>query len=289
MKAILIGLGNIGLMYDVDKPDCVQTHAKALALIGAEVLTIDPDENRRKLATSTYGFKGLASLNAFNAPGEIDAVIIASNTEYHFEHIKWAVDQNPKVVLVEKPISSTVAQLNKVEGLLKATSIHMMANVIRNFDPLSLSLLSQITSTFNVTVTYSKALIHNGIHFLALLLKVYGDVTEINVEKYDVTKPTVLFSFPQGTARFQPCETDTKNELTVLSSDGRLNFKDGGRVVVIKRKNTPEIFLSNRLANYQENVIHQVVKCIHGAREDSFKLTVKAQRIIHKVLEQVPL
>ncbi|MEJ2045370.1 MAG: Gfo/Idh/MocA family oxidoreductase [Reinekea sp.] len=285
MKAILIGLGNIGLNYDLQEPSCIQTHAKALVVFGFDVLGVDSNAGQCDLAQRQYGFQCVDSLEQVPADYRADLIIVASATESHLSHALWAIEQNPSVVLLEKPLVSKVKELISLVQVLQNAQPQVMVNLIRNYDSLTLSLLKQLPNGATINVEYSQSLLHNGIHFLALLIKVFGPVENYEVLASHPAKPLVQFRFQNCSALFRPEPSDTDNRLFAHSDTMILHFLNGGREIHIERADLPAMTLSGRLSTYQESVMASAIKLIKGEQmDDSFAIAREAQWLIHSVL-----
>ena len=108
-SALIVGLGRIGMGYDLELPaaDFVYSHARALGLhhefelIGA----VDPEERERILFQSAYGAPAYASIEEALTARKPDMVIIASPTAAHYKSISEVLNlASPKAILCEKPL-----------------------------------------------------------------------------------------------------------------------------------------------------------------------------------------
>lgn len=92
----------------------------------------DPDMNRAKKISKAFQVK------AFNTYTEllknIDAVIIATPTPFHFSLAAEAIVHN-KHVFVEKPITMTVEEADKIKALLKNKNLKFQVGHIERFNP----------------------------------------------------------------------------------------------------------------------------------------------------------
>jgi predicted dehydrogenase len=117
IKSLVIGLGNIGLNYDIVKKKEITTHCKALSLDKSYELigAIDKDINKTRIFNKIYnkpGFKSVEKALKFIKP---ELIVISCNTEYHyniFEKIKKF--QNLKYILLEKPGKLNLPDLKKI-------------------------------------------------------------------------------------------------------------------------------------------------------------------------------
>jgi myo-inositol 2-dehydrogenase/D-chiro-inositol 1-dehydrogenase len=66
--------------------------------------------------------------------GGIDAVIIASPTSLHFEHLKLAIAAG-KHIFCEKPIDLSIENVKEIKSLLDANPVKFMVGFNRRYDP----------------------------------------------------------------------------------------------------------------------------------------------------------
>lgn len=126
----VIGVGHLGSL-----------HAKMYAEIESAnfVGVFDIEEQKRKEIAAKYKVKAFASLHELlNA---VDAVSIATVTTTHFEVAKQALMAG-KHVLIEKPITSTLAEADELIALAKEKGITIQVGHIERFNPAIISLES---------------------------------------------------------------------------------------------------------------------------------------------------
>lgn len=124
----VIGVGHLGSL-----------HAKMYAEIASACFVglYDVDEKKRNEIASKYKVKSFSSLEEMLA--EVDAVSIATVTTTHFEVAKKAISAG-KHVLVEKPITSTLAEADELIALAKQKGVLIQVGHIERFNPAILSL-----------------------------------------------------------------------------------------------------------------------------------------------------
>jgi len=188
LKAAVVGLGNIGMGYDLAGTDGdVLTHAHAFAVHpGFELVAgMDIDAERRQRFSARYGCPAYADLQGLTEHRP-DVVAIAVPTAAHAAVFRQAAALRPRALLCEKPFACT---LSEAEGMLaesEALGIAVMVNYMRRCEPGTLALAAHIAEggagdLRSGVVWYSKGLAHNGSHFIDLMRLLLGEAGEVRV------------------------------------------------------------------------------------------------------------
>ncbi|APZ33919.1 oxidoreductase [Microbacterium aurum] len=93
----------------------------------------DVDGGRAQSIADEYGLTVAPTIDAVFDSGEIDAVLIASSTDMHAEHLRRAADAGV-AALVEKPIDLDLVQATEVTRYVQASGIPAMVDFNRRFD-----------------------------------------------------------------------------------------------------------------------------------------------------------
>ncbi len=96
----------------------------------------DTSESRAKEISKMYNAKPFNSLEKLLSEEELDAVTIATPTTFHAEITLKAMEQG-KHVLIEKPMTSTLEEAEKVIDLEKSTNLLISIGFIERFNPIS--------------------------------------------------------------------------------------------------------------------------------------------------------
>jgi len=101
-----------------------------------EIILVDPNEVRReqimnKLAISTRGYNSYVDIES-----DVDGVIISSPPQFHFEQLKYFID-NKINVLCEKPLVETRKECESIEQLIKENNTNILVNNTRRLFPSS--------------------------------------------------------------------------------------------------------------------------------------------------------
>lgn len=125
VKFSLFGAGTIGTV-----------HARNIAQHPRSQIQwiVDQDEPRAKALAELYGGKTSASVDKVLSEGDFDAVIIASSTSVHQQHLLATIAAR-KAVLCEKPIADSLADARTCVEAAKAAGIVAAIGFNRRFDP----------------------------------------------------------------------------------------------------------------------------------------------------------
>lgn len=109
-------------------------HLRIVNSIPELQLTCAADNNRNNLQTACHPYK----LNEFNdyrkMVDQVDAVMISTPTETHFEIAKFFLE-NRKHVLIEKPITQTILQVDELIRISKRENLILAAGHPERFNP----------------------------------------------------------------------------------------------------------------------------------------------------------
>jgi len=243
-KSVLVGLGDIGLNYDLDSlEDTCYTHAKALDIHpGYDLLCgIDPDESKRTLFESTFNKPAFSSLDACNEFNSSDLFVISSPTNKHVSNIMEIIENfNPQIILCEKPLSESVEAAERVLELSRNNNIKLLVNYFRRYD-LSSTKIKEIIElsedeNISVVVRYTKGFIHNGSHFFNLLeyfLDGYKEAcSPITVNEMNEDSVNVCLEFNKGRAFFiHSVDSAEPHSMDITGDFGKISYLNGGQTI----------------------------------------------------------
>lgn len=290
---LLIGLGQIGMGYDLHLPqEEVYTHARAFSLHEGFDLAaaVDPSELLREQFSTQYGRPAFASIEEAAAHFQPSIVVIATPTPTHFSLVKNVLSVlHPKVILCEKPLAYDLEQAQAMIQMCEDASVKLFVNYIRRADPAVREIKRRIEShqmmpPIKGNVWYSKGLIHNGSHFFNLIEFWLGNVTGFKLLdsgrdiKSEDSEPDIYVQFEKGSIVFQSAWEEAFSHYTVelLSPSGRLRVEDGGARVMWQSAiaNTklsgytmlsPEVeILTSGMQQYQLNVAQQLALALQN-------------------------
>ena len=218
-KVVIIGLGNIGLLYDKDnfkrQFNCF-THTKALYhsdkfdLIGA----IDIEKKNRDSFAKLTKIKPYDSLKSFQSHiKKVDLFIVATPTGTHFDIIDEIIKNfKTKAILCEKPLSYILRESQRIIKICKKNKVELFINFPRRVET-SINIVKKLireSSYFKGVVWYSNGAINNGIHFIDLIIFLIGTPKKIDLislnhkyierDDFDADFGTQMIPEPKGTS-----------------------------------------------------------------------------------------
>lgn len=182
-SALIIGLGDVGLGYDLRAPDgMIFTHTKAclahpcIRLVGG----VDPDPTARAAFESYAGVKAYSDLESRQwQKGDIDIIIVSTPTEVRETVVQQCQSLHPQALLLEKPIAKDVEQANAIIRMCKEQNVLLGVNYFRRCDKVIMSIPSladqkHFGALRHVTCYYSGGLLTNASHYVDLLVSWFG-------------------------------------------------------------------------------------------------------------------
>lgn len=249
INALVIGLGQIGVGYDLALPSDthVQTHVRAMAthptfrLLGG----VDPDATRRALLEQAYGVPAWARLADVHTDPNPDVVIVATSTESHCDVVDAVLHyMRPRAILCEKPLAYDAESARWMADACEQQRVELFVNYMRRADPGVIEIKRRIASheivpAYKAVVWYSKGFLHSASHFLDLATNWFGDIQTIaciapgQASSPVDWEPDIRVSFPEASVTFLavPHEAFTHHTMEVVAWNGRLRYERGGEVI----------------------------------------------------------
>lgn len=251
--AVVAGLGNVGLRYDLgmNGDDRVTSHVRAYTthpgyrLVGG----IDPDKEGRALLEQHYGVPAFPDVAAMLAAGiRPEVCSIAVPTPLHFGFFQEIIALRPVAILCEKPLAASAAEGERMVAVASESGCALAVNYMRRFEPGVLALRRLIANgalgeIYKGSAWYSKGLRNNGSHVIDLLRFLLGDTASIKVlevgRKWEGQdpEPDVCLSF--GPARVvllsgrEECFSHIGFE--IVGAGGTVRYIDGGHRIELRR------------------------------------------------------
>lgn len=251
--AVVAGLGNVGLRYDLGATDGerVTSHARAFSLHPGYRLAagIDPDAAGRALIEQHYGVPAFPDIAAMLVAGIRPEVwSIAVPTPLHFTFFEEIIAQRPAGILCEKPLAQHPGEGERMVAAAAAHGCALAVNYMRRFDPGVLALRRLLAEgalgeIYKGTAWYSKGLLNNGSHVIDLLAFLLGDAGAVQLlaagRQWDGHDPEPDVCLTFGAARVvllaarEECFSHIGFEL--VGTAGTLRYGDGGHRIELRR------------------------------------------------------
>ncbi len=280
INCILVGLGNIGINYDISNSN-VQTHAKALInhkrynlLCGVDNSYLARKKFQKKYKISTY-----SSLHKVPFK-KIDFVTVATPTNTHYEIIKKVKFRYPKAfILLEKPISYNMKEAKKILKIYSKNKLFV--NYHRLYEPSSFlikKIIEKYKKKFNlpikIKVIYTKNIIHNCSHFFNLLKFWLGDILDSKVLKIkkisDDYRGNLLVNYKKTQVQYFSNNNLSHSQIDIKFIDKIIKYrKDGEKILLYKIIKNNFFFhkkIKNNMKFSQLNVYQEIYKYISGKK-----------------------
>lgn len=186
IKTLIIGLGNIGALYDIDDPSpAKRTHLKALIQNNNFEITglIDPARDKSFKIKNHYNLDErlfYSSLKDYDE--QIDLVVFAAPPNNRLEDLKCVSDLGTKFCVFEKPMDTDLQSSLEIIEFCQKKSIQALVNFHRRYDPSLNDFRAQLPDNEipdKVVVHYSKGIKNYGSHAIDLLISYFGDASGV--------------------------------------------------------------------------------------------------------------
>lgn len=246
-SALIVGLGKIGMGYDLDLPPdrFVLSHARALSqnpnfhLVGG----VDPDESKRTLFSQNYLKPSFSSLSEALREVRPSVIVLSSPTRSHALQVRECLEADPKIILCEKPLSYNLIEAKEIVRQAQKANTPLYVNYIRRYDSAVIRVKDFIQADLFETPflgfgEYGKGLIHNGTHMLDLLGYWFGFDPKVENVGRSPRKPdpdgcpSAILRYSTGLIHLKSAGEDSESfTLRIEFKNGTLAYKDSGKVV----------------------------------------------------------
>jgi predicted dehydrogenase len=316
---LIVGCGNIAGQFDQSrsKSDLPHTHAGAYTLNGQFNLSacVDPDDRRRAEFMAAWDVPvGLRSIEeAMNSGYHFDVVSICSPSSCHAHDLEIALRLRPKLIFCEKPLTTTLAEAERLVEECRKSNILLAVNYSRRFDPDVRKLQIDMQEgrwgrLRSIIGCYNKGILNNGSHMLDLINLLVGPRQILKVGKpiYDFSPddPSVPVWLEDADALpvqlvCGHAEDYAIFELQFVFSQGSLTMEEGGMFWRERRVTDSRTFKGYRVLDdgvrrpgrYSRSML-QAVSNIHEALIEGRPLAstgesaLAAQRMCEKIKQQ---
>ena len=293
VKALIIGCGNIGGLYDLEN-DNIQTHAKAISKNDwiEKVDVFDLDIELQKKISHKYGFNGLDLNEKINFKN-YDIVCINTPTDTHFQYLKLCLESKVRLIVCEKPISNSIGELDEIMSLYNSGKSKIIVNYFRRFLTSYLHLKNKINSIKNkikeIDIKYYKGFLNNCGHaFDTIEFLTETNLTPTNIKvlkkEYDFfnNDPTITANFFSDNIEFKVQGIDLNHktfEILFKFENQEILLKDSGNKIEISQNGVLNFESDDLIKNYMTDVYNEI-KNIYFDKElrDNFNNSIMLNR-----------
>jgi predicted dehydrogenase len=248
-SCVIIGLGQIGMGYDLDLPPdaATYTHARAIVAHAAFQLAggVDISPEQRIRFEQRYAVPAFDSVESALRQIVPDLVVIATSSASHAAILEEVVKTcRPKLIVCEKPLGYRLEDARVMVRICEDAGVDLFVNYIRRTDPGAIEIKrriesGEISTPVKGNAWYSKGILNNGSHFLNLLEFWLGDVISTTLmdsgrlwDDHD-PEPDVEVRFERGVVVFRAAweEAFSYYGVELLSHSGRLRYERGGELI----------------------------------------------------------
>ena len=142
--------------------------------------------NIRKVLNKVYNCKILSSFKKIRKTECPDIISVCVQDHYHYKVLEQIIELKPKLVIIEKPISTDPVLSKKIINIYKKNNIKMVVNYSRRFVPFFKKLREQlrVQEILSAQVYYANGLLHNGCHIIDLFRILFGPITTYRALSY---------------------------------------------------------------------------------------------------------
>jgi predicted dehydrogenase len=178
INVAILGCGQIGARWDAARtsPAFSLTHAAAFSRHPRASLVAVCDPNREKVdeAAQRWGAHGAYTDAArLFAEHSIELAVVATSSAARWDVIEPALSAGVKVLVIEKPLATTLAESRRLASALDAAGIKSVVNYSRHWDPSMRELrdairAGELGAIQRMVGFYGKGMTNNGSHLIDL-------------------------------------------------------------------------------------------------------------------------
>jgi predicted dehydrogenase len=288
-NALLIGCGNIGAQYDLDHNE-VLTHAKAYHKLGIKFSVFDPNHSLARKIAETYGARQIKNIEGID-PEQYNLFSICTPTSTHYEYLKKFLPLKGKVIVCEKPVSNSSAELNELKKFYENSGSQVLVNYIRRFQPAYFHLREFIKQTkavqnlHSISIHYCRGFLNNCSHALdtvEFLTEKRIELNNINItrKEFDAFKndPTLSMKAEWNNVKIEITgHTSQVFEIHLQTGNTGISITDSGRKIAVHGSSNTQPFLlplslqENCLRDYMLPVIQHAKDILQSpGKHDNF-------------------
>ena len=241
-KTVIIGAGNIASKFDAPNSRKILTHAHAimsndkLQLLGF----YDVNTEQARLEAIKWGVNSFESIE--NAIEKADIVCCCAPDIFHHDILMNLAHENIKLIITEKPLATSVDEVNEICDVYNKTKIPIALNYSRRYIREFRNIRDDyMTGEYGELLKgvgyYGKGATHNGGHMIDLLSFIFKHEPNVSAVKNGVvdfceSDKTYDITFAVDNGIFNMIGIDSRIctifELDMLFEKARIRIIDGG-------------------------------------------------------------
>ncbi len=264
-KAAVIGLGNIGLLYDLD-PKRVHPSTHVVAFEHSSkfdlVCGVDGDLKKKgilnELSPSARFYSSLDHALTSGILDDVDVISICTPPRTHLDILLKLIDTHVgKVIFCEKPLVNDVAEADILMEKLKSCDVVVVPNISRRWNSGLRKVKADIEAYCfgqlkKINIRYTRGIYNTGSHLFDLL-KMWTDSNVRSVFSLGETKtsayPEKTFSFrfelSNGATGYAEAIDDRDYylfDIDLYFSEGKIEVKNSGDDIIYYKKAPHHLF-----------------------------------------------
>lgn len=297
-------------------------HSRVARTMKSRVNLLFASRDLRKAEQYNDKFKGIGAFGSYEqacASPKVDAVFICTPHAHHVAHAKLGA-RHGKPMLIEKPVTRTLAELSEIERSVADAGVMCMVAENYFFKPLIAKLRTQLDDgaigdplffelnrSKRSTITGWRAdaemmgggaLLEGGVHWVNLLCSLAGEVTEVLAvqpqKPYKMVAPfedslEILYKFRDGAVGKMLHSWNISNRIgglcwsKICGTGGNIQFESNGVVALVLGKKTRIYFPGFLDIMGYRAMLEHFIDCIKENRQPAMSLKVarRDMAIVH--------
>lgn len=256
----IIGAGNIAAGFDSFSTNKILTHAHAVSV--SEVFGLkgfyDLDKKKAEYAAKKWGTRAYDALEELVV--DADVCVCCVPDRYHSSVIEELIKYNPRIIITEKPLASTLEEAIKIQEYC-STSCPIAVNYSRRYIS-DFQRLKQEIGEYDRLIKgvgyYGKGTFHNGSHLVDLLQFFFGKVDYVKktgIAIHDLENdPTCDAVLGWNNKNIYILGVDSRAitvfEIDLLFENARIRILDGGQRI--------EKYIRNESEDYEGYYVYNL-------------------------------
>lgn len=242
IKTLIIGLGKIGMLYDINDKKKFITHSSAFYfhkkfhLLGG----VDNDFKKRLIFEKKYKLPAFKNLKDAKNNVQPDLIVVSTPTESHYKTLRSIISLfNPKVILCEKPFTKNLKEAKKILISLRQKKIKIFVNYVRNSYPAMIQLKKMLKKKKIISYAFFLGtFINNYSHIYVLFRFIFGEPLRFEILKYTTKNNFFLKIFFKNCILYASNKVTKNKERIIFSLKNIIiNWDNRDELIVVKKGN----------------------------------------------------